>query len=102
MRKKINRKTYDTDAAQAVAFFNNQHPRNSIYYFCEMLYVTENGEYFLHGKGGAMTHYAKQYSGRCNSSGEAIIPMTEDQAKAWTKRTGDKYTYACVFGDTAE
>lgn len=44
MKKKINKKTYDTDVAQAVAFYNNGQPRNGICYFCEILYVKEDGE----------------------------------------------------------
>ena len=102
MRTKINRKTYDTDNAQPLAIYSNNQPFGSVFRFSEMLYITADGEYFLYGSGGAMTHYAKRYKSRSNASGEAIVPMTVDQAKDWTKRFCARVIYREIFGEDAE
>ena len=85
MKKVINRKTYDIEAAEVLASYDNGNPIDSLCYVCERLYRKDDGEYFLHCRGGAGTHYANQYSNRCSTAGEAIVPMTEDRAKEWLK-----------------
>lgn len=85
MKKRINGMTYDTDTAHAIASYSNGQPESTIIHLSETLYHTESGEYFLHGKGGALTCYAKVYQSRCNRAGEVIIPMSEDRAIAWAK-----------------
>ena len=58
MKKVINGKRYDTDTATLMgsdSFSNSRDFRHWI----EELYRKNNGEYFLYGKGGAMTKYAK-------------------------------------------
>ena len=101
MKTQINRKTYDTENAKALAIYSNNQPFGSLFRFSEVLYIKQDGEYFLHGKGEAMTHYAKKYKNRSNASGEAIIPMTEDQAKAWAKRFCARVVYREIFGEDA-
>lgn len=102
MKRKINGKTYDTDAEKAIAIYCNDQPDRSMYHFHEVLYIKADGEYFIHGSGGALTHYAKKYSNRSNASGEAIIPMTVDQAREWTKRSCAIEVYRELFGENAE
>ena len=102
MKTKINRKTYDTEAAIALAVYTNDLPVGNIYRFTEVLYIKPDGEYFLYGHGGAMSPYAKRYANRCNASGEAIVPMSVDQAKAWVKQWGTILPYREIFGTDAE
>ena len=102
MKTKINRKTYDTEAAKALAIYSNNQPLGSAFWFSEILYITSDGEHFIHGRGGAMTQYAKRCKSRSNASGEAIIPITMDYAKAWTKRWCAKAVYQEIFGSDAE
>lgn len=85
MKKVINRKTYNTETAEVLAINDNGQLVDSFYYVCERLYRKDDGEYFLHCRGGAGTHYARHYSNRCSTAGEAIVPMTEDRAKEWLK-----------------
>jgi hypothetical protein len=98
MKEIVNGITYDTETAKALAIFSNGQPMGSSLHFREMLYITDNGEYFIHGSGGLMTCYAKQYNG----SGEEIIPLTEGQAKEWTKQWCGKLTYSHAFRENAE
>ena len=102
MKTKINGKIYDTDAAQPLTIYSNNQLYGSTIRFTEILYIKPDGEYFLHGSGGAMTQYAKRYKSRSNASGEAIIPMTVDQAKAWVKRWCARLVYQEIFGEDAE
>ena len=102
MKTKINRKLYDTDAAHPLAIYSNYQPIGSCFHFSEVLYIKPDGEYFLHGSGGSMTQYAKRYKSRSNASGEAIVPMTVDQAKAWAKRWCARVIYREICGEDAE
>lgn len=102
MKKRINGKEYDTEAAQPLAIYINNQPVGSLFRFSEVLYIKPDGEYFLYGRGEAMTQYAKRYKNRSNTSGEAIVPVTMDQAKAWTKRWCARVVYQEIFGEDAE
>ncbi len=102
MKTKINRKTYDTENAKALAIYINNQPVGSVFRFSEVLYIKSDGEYFLHGSGGAMTQYAKRYKNKSNASGEAIVPITMDQAKAWAKRWCARVVYQEIFGEDTE
>lgn len=102
MKTKINRKNYDIEAAKALAIYSNNQPVGSVFRFSEVLYIRPDSKYFLHGSGGAMTQYAKRYKNRSNASGEAIVLMTEEQAKAWTKRWFTRAVYQEIFGAVAE
>ena len=102
MKKRINEHTYDTEAAHPLAIYSSYQPVGSMFHFSEVLYIKPDGEYFLHGRGEAMTQYAKRYKNRSNASGEAIVPMTEEQAKAWTKRWCARVIYREIFGEDVE
>lgn len=102
MKTNINRKIYDTEAAQPLAIYINSQPEGSIFHFSEILYIKADGEYFLHGSGGSMTPYAKRYQSRCNASGEAIVPLTTDQAKTWLKQWCTCALYREIFGEELE
>ena len=102
MKTKINRITYDTEAAHPLAIYSSYQPVGSMFHFSEVLYIKPDGEYFLYGRGEAMTQYAKRYKNRSNASGEVIVPMTEEQAKAWAKRWCARVIYREIFGEDVE
>jgi hypothetical protein len=102
MKTKINRRIYDTEVAQPLAIYINSQPEGSIFHFSEILYIKSDGEYFLHGSGGSMTPYAKKYQSRSNASGEAIVPLSMDQAKVWVKRWCTSGLYREIFGEELE
>ena len=59
MQKIIRGKKYDTDTAKEVCCYSNNLPFGDFDWIQETLYVKRTGEYFLHGKGGARSKYAK-------------------------------------------
>ena len=82
MKKIIAGKKYDTDKATVVAEWGNHYPLNDFKSCAETLYLTNNGNWFLHGEGGAMSKYAVAY-GNSVSGGEDIIAMTPVEAYKW-------------------
>lgn len=82
MRKIIDRKLYDTDEAEEIARHAPNTDRNDFHYLVESLYKTDDGEYFLHGAGGAATTYATSHSNG-KSGGEEITVLSEDNAVDW-------------------
>jgi hypothetical protein len=82
MRQIIDRKLYDTDAAEEIAEHAPNTDRNDFHYLVESLYKTDDGEYFLHGAGGAATTYATSHSNG-KSGGEEITVLSEDNAVDW-------------------
>lgn len=101
MKKIINGKKYDTATATEIAAWDNGCLRSDFSYCEESLYRKRTGEFFIHGRGGAMT----KYSERCGNSwcdGEAIIPLSIAEAKAWMEDHCDVYTYEGTFGEVEE
>ncbi len=60
----------------------------------ESLYRTSKGAYFLAGKGGGGTKYAKAEANQ-GSEGSGIIPLTEAEALTWCEKTGN-HEVACA------
>ena len=98
MRKIINGKAYDTEKATFVAEYDNGQWDNRFNLITETLYRKRTGEYFLHGGGGSMTHYAKSCGQNSWSGGELITPLTYDQAKQWTEQHATAEEYEREFG----
>ena len=101
MKKIINRKKYDTETAKELGGNSNGMGRGDFRYIAETLYQKKNGEFFLHGAGGAMTEYAESYAdGR--GFGERIIPITEEEARDWVEKNLDAEDYEEIFGEVEE
>ena len=84
MKKIIEWKRYDTETATAVASWWNGCGSNDFNHCREILYLTPNKAWFLHGEGGPLSRYAEAVEGgRCRSAGSDIIPLTEADAAAW-------------------
>jgi hypothetical protein len=82
MKRIINGKVYNTETAEKVAFWDNDLFANDFGYMSEALYITRKGNYFIHGKGGATSKYAKHaHGGRI--AGESIVVITEKDALEW-------------------
>lgn len=82
MKRVINCKLYDTEAAEQIAQYAPNTDRGDFNFLMETLYRTEDGEYFLHGEGGPKTKYAKRRNGGRAGSKE-IKPLTDEQALDW-------------------
>ena len=64
MKMIIHGKKYDTETAINRAYFNNGIGCYDSCWFEETLFQKMNGEFFLHGRGGAMSKYF-ELSGNC-------------------------------------
>ena len=92
MKKIINGRLYDTETAKLIGGWSNGFSSSDFHYCTEDIYQKKNGEYFLHGSGGAMSRYGKSYGGgMCGS--QDIVPMTEKEIKIWaeTHLTAEEY-----------
>ncbi len=82
MKKLINNKLYNTETAEKVGRYSNGYGCGDFNYVSESLYKTKSGAWFLHARGGAMTEY-KTVHGDSQSSGETIIPLSNERALEW-------------------
>ena len=97
MRKVIRGKLYDTDTATMVAEWSDGYPRD-FRYVSETLYRKRTGEYFVHGEGGPMSRYAESRGQNQYVGGEAIRPLSYDEAREWTEAHADVDVYESEFG----
>lgn len=100
MRKIIDGRVYDTSTATHVAGYEENLRQSS--YIAEDLYRKRTGEYFLHGKGGAMSAYQTRVDSTTWTGGEAIIPISIDRARAWMEQHATDTEYETEFGEVVE
>ena len=84
MKKVINQKLYDTETATKVGEWSNGYGQGDFRWAREELYMKRTGEYFLYGEGGGLSQYAGHY-GDSSGDGEAIEPLTYNQARDWAE-----------------
>ena len=102
MKKIINYKMYNTETATMVASYTNGYGFSDFHYIGEELYRKKTGEYFLYGRGGAMTMYGECCGSNSWSGGSAIFPLTVDEAQEWVMEHCDADTYISLFGEVEE
>ena len=98
-KENINGVAYNTKTAETIAHngsgktINHSDER----WFTETLYRKKSGEFFLYGSGGIFTKYAKQTGPDSWERSEAILPLTEDEAKQWAMNNlgDDGYKDVC-------
>ena len=97
MKKVINGKLYNTDTAVELACYE-ANVTDSLNYITERLHRKRTGEYFIHGEGGARTRYAAATSDGWSRGGEAIFPLSVDEAREWAEEhlPGDEFER--IFG----
>ena len=91
MKKRINTLSYDTETAKKLGEWSNNLPKTEFEHCSETLYKKRTGEYFLYGKGGALSKYSKHPYGQKNDyvGGEDIIPLTRDEAQRWFEKANN-------------
>lgn len=101
MKKIINGRRYDTDAAKLIAEASSDALRTDFRYWEETLYRKNTGEFFLHGVGGPMSQYAAP-SGNGWTGGAKIIPLSLEEAQAWAEKNMGADEYEATFGAVEE
>ncbi|MFA6804319.1 MAG: hypothetical protein WCR24_07525 [Candidatus Methanomethylophilaceae archaeon] len=102
MFKVINGKRYSTETSRKVAEYDNGRPVNDFNHYEETLFCKKTGEYFLYGEGGPASKYARETGQNSWSGGEAIIPLSLDNAKEWAENAMDGDDYEKEFGEIDE
>ena len=101
MKKIINGRKYDTDTAKIIDSYNNGQPCDDYAYFSETLYQKTTKEFFVYGHGGAASHY-RVFSANGVVGGDAIIPLSEPEAKKWVEIHSTAEIYEELFGKVEE
>ena len=102
MKRVIDGKVYDTETADCVAGRDSGLPVNDFGWFEESLYVSQKGRWFAHGKGGAMSHYSRSTGQNQWGGGEALRPMTDNDALRWLEREGETDAILSRFPEQVE
>lgn len=84
-RKVVDGKLYDVEKAEELASVSHGYAGDFSAYH-EKLYRTANGRFFLAGKGGPKTKYARSVPGGGTGGGPDIIPLTDDAAARWCEQ----------------
>ena len=82
MKKIIRGLRYNTDTAKRVAT-DSYSNYGDFQYWCEELYRTYQGNWFLYAEGGAKSKYARTVEQNETRGGEDIIPLTRGGALVW-------------------
>lgn len=102
MKKIIDGKLYDTETALKIACYFSEDSPSAPTFLRETLYRKKTGEFFLHGKGGSESKYAKLKGGKQWCGAEAIIPLSYESAQSWAEKKLDTIQYKGIFGPIAE
>lgn len=100
MKKYINGKIYNTETATLVGEWSNGS--RDFDWREELLYRKKTGEYFMHGKGGPMSRYAEQIEQNSWGNGEALTPLSYENARKWAEEHLTTDEYDAEFGAPAE
>lgn len=101
MKKIINNRLYDTDTARLLGEWDNGLGLRDFDFLQEALYRKRTGEHFLYGHGGARTKYSEHAHGLW-TDGEAITPLTYEEAVSWAEEHLSADEYIAVFGPVSE
>lgn len=101
MKKIIDGKRYDTETATKIGTANYGYGGDFAAY-CESLYMTKLGNYFLAGSGGPMSKYSEPAPGGGFGGGFKIIPMTRQEALEWAQNEIAFDKIEKHFGDMLE
>jgi len=101
MKKIIGGKTYNTETAKEMGSFT-KGSMSDFAYCAETLYRNNRGTWFLYGEGGPSSAYSRKTGQNEWSWGEAIVPMTEDEAREWAEKHLEAKEYEAIFGETEE
>lgn len=102
MKKIIDGSLYNTETAKCLGCDEPTGSyRSDVNYYCETLYRTKAGKYFLHGEGGPMSPYG-WWQGNTGGYGERIIPYTPADAREWAEKHLTAEEYAEAFGEPEE
>lgn len=97
MQIKFGERVYDTRRSVLLGSWMNDRDLNSAVHLEEHLYRTHFGGYFLYGRGGVMTRFARPENGKW-VPGEGIEPMRREYAEEWARDRLTHEQFLDAFG----
>jgi hypothetical protein len=97
MRKVIDGGLYDTDTATVLGQWDNGRGVGDFSALEETLYRTPKGHWFLVGRGGAATGYARSTGLNTWTGGSRLVPLSLLEAQQWLECHGDVETLLAFF-----
>lgn len=91
---------YNTDTSDLIG--ENWNGKTGLTCYSETLYRKDNGEYWLHIVGGAMTSLARPTGINNLTGGEKIVSLTREEARQWCEHNLDAETYISIWGTPEE
>lgn len=85
----IDGKRYNTEKALFIYKHFNGHMPSDFHYRKKVLYLTQNGNWFIHHVGGAMTDMAVSVGNNGRGGSENIEPVSMDDAYAFLEAHSD-------------
>lgn len=101
MKKIINGKMYNTETATFVGIDSYSYP-SDFNWWEEELYKKKTGEFFLYGKGGAMSRYSEACGQNSWCGGSQIVPLSTTDARLWAEKHLTADEYESIFGPAEE
>jgi hypothetical protein len=83
VKRIINGKKYDTETATLVGTMSNGYSYSDFNYRRENLFITKKGAFFVEGRGGPLSRWARSCGGNSVTSGEGIEVLTKEEALKW-------------------
>ena len=85
MKRIIDGKVYDTSTAEEICYDGYSDSRDFSHY-CETLYRTKKGQYFIHGYGGPMSQYAESIGNNTTSGSDRLWLVDEARARDFCEK----------------
>ena len=101
MRQIVEGRRYDTATAREIGAWWNGYSASDFEYCEEKLCLTSKGNFFLAGSGGALSQYARSH-GNATGGGEAITPLSREEAFQWAQEHLEPEDYSEFFEDLIE
>ena len=87
MKKIIEGKIYNSEADEIIKHWGHDAGYRDSAWESVFLHVTDNGDYYLHGKGGPNSKWGEVFEDG-NVAGEDIVPLTPEEAIQWCVDNG--------------
>ena len=99
MRKVIEEKMYNTATATAVHQWDNGRYSSDFRYYCETLYRTPAGSFFLYCEGGPSSCMSVPVGNNGRGGSEDIVPLQEIDTISWLEQKNAVDTLLKLFPD---
>jgi hypothetical protein len=95
----IDGKCYNIQTATEIASYWNRLSPSDFHNVSETLYRTPKGQYFLVGKGGALSKYAQSCGQNSTCGGSEWSVFSDEEAFEWLERHEETEQLEALFPD---